>query len=103
MSSSLHAIKLKGEIKLAEEKRVIDRNRNLLVLILHYLSNSKYLEAANSLQNEAGILLSKFTVADNIDLEYILQVLRIHIHVHVDCRRVLSHCSFSSSSLCFQF
>jgi hypothetical protein len=57
-----------------EEKRLIDRRRNLLTLIARHLMDSGYVESATTLQAESSISLTKLDVADNMDLLYILGV-----------------------------
>ena len=61
---------------LQEEKRLVDRRRNLITLITRHLMDSGYVESAERLQAESSVSLSKFDVADNIDLVYILGVRR---------------------------
>ncbi|XP_009893062.1 PREDICTED: katanin p60 ATPase-containing subunit A-like 2 [Charadrius vociferus] len=48
------------------------RRKNLLVLILHYLMEEGYVDAANALEQETKLSLRGFEVCDNIDLETIL-------------------------------
>lgn len=72
MSSSLMALKATSESITAEQKRIAERKRNILILINHHLIENGYINAAERLQSEAGNLLSKFTIADNIDLNLVL-------------------------------
>ncbi|KAK1936609.1 Katanin p60 ATPase-containing subunit A-like 2 [Phytophthora citrophthora] len=58
---------------LPEEKRLIDRRRNVLVLILQHCTENGYLQTAEKLQQEAGVALSKFEVVENLDLLRIVQ------------------------------
>ncbi|TYZ64581.1 hypothetical protein PybrP1_001493 [[Pythium] brassicae (nom. inval.)] len=71
--SSLMQLKAQNESRLAEEKRLIDRKRNVLVLMLQYCAENGYLAAAEKLQQEAGFAISKFEVVENIDLLRIIQ------------------------------
>ncbi|XP_009957388.1 PREDICTED: katanin p60 ATPase-containing subunit A-like 2 isoform X2 [Leptosomus discolor] len=48
------------------------RRKNLLILILHYLMEEGYADAANALEQETKLSLRGFEVCDNIDLETIL-------------------------------
>ncbi|XP_064592920.1 katanin p60 ATPase-containing subunit A-like 2 isoform X3 [Zonotrichia leucophrys gambelii] len=48
------------------------RRKNLLILILHYLMEKGYVDAANALEQETKLGLRGFEVCDNIDLETIL-------------------------------
>lgn len=55
-----------------EEKRVSDRKRNLIVLVMKYLINIGYIETATKLESESHISLEQFDAADNIDLYQIV-------------------------------
>ncbi|XP_019147536.3 katanin p60 ATPase-containing subunit A-like 2 isoform X7 [Corvus cornix cornix] len=55
-----------------EEMRTEARRKNLLILILHYLIEEGYVDAANALEQETKLGLRGFEVCDNIDLETIL-------------------------------
>lgn len=44
---------------MAEEKRIQDRKRNLIVLIARYLINMGYFEISSKLQAESNISLDK--------------------------------------------
>lgn len=72
MSTGLLAIRASGDANNAEQKRLAERKRNILVLINQYLIEQGYIEAAERLQSEANNVLSKFGIADNIDLSLIL-------------------------------
>uniref|UniRef100_K3WAC2 Uncharacterized protein n=1 Tax=Globisporangium ultimum (strain ATCC 200006 / CBS 805.95 / DAOM BR144) TaxID=431595 RepID=K3WAC2_GLOUD len=71
--SSLMQLKAQNESRLAEEKRLIDRKRNVLILMLQYCAENGYLTTAERLQQEAGFAISKFEVVENIDLLRIVQ------------------------------
>ncbi|KAI1240270.1 hypothetical protein IHE44_0011729 [Lamprotornis superbus] len=55
-----------------EEMRTEARRKNLLILILHYLIEEGYVDAANALEQETKLGLRGFEVCDNIDLQTIL-------------------------------
>ncbi|KAJ7427684.1 Katanin p60 ATPase-containing subunit A-like 2 [Willisornis vidua] len=55
-----------------EEMRTEARRKNLLILILHYLMEQGYFDAANALEQETKLSLRGFEVCDNVDLETIL-------------------------------
>jgi katanin p60 ATPase-containing subunit A1 len=57
-----------------EEKRLIERKRNVLILALQYCVENGYAQTAERLQHEAGVAISKFEVVENIDLLRIVQV-----------------------------
>ena len=58
---------------MTEEKKTIDRQRHIIVLVVQHLVSKGYVSAAEALQREAGVSCGKFEVADNVDLTYILQ------------------------------
>ncbi|KAL7693553.1 putative AAA+ ATPase domain, ATPase, AAA-type, core, katanin p60 ATPase-containing subunit A-like 2 [Plasmopara halstedii] len=72
MSTLMH-LKAQNESRLAEEKRMIDRRRSLLVMILQHCTENGYLQTAEKLQQEAGVALSKYEVVENLDLLRIVQ------------------------------
>ena len=72
MSSSLLAMKASSEANEAEQKKLIERKRNILILIHQYLLDCGYIESASSLHGEAGNFINKYCLADNIDLGVIL-------------------------------
>ncbi|NXI40937.1 KATL2 protein, partial [Galbula dea] len=55
-----------------DEMRTEARRKNLLILILHYLMEEGYVDAANALEQETKLSLRGFEVCDNIDLETVL-------------------------------
>ncbi|XP_051498459.1 katanin p60 ATPase-containing subunit A-like 2 isoform X2 [Apus apus] len=55
-----------------DEMRTEARRKNLLILILHYLMEEGYVDAANALEQETRLSLRGFEVCDNVDLETIL-------------------------------
>lgn len=70
--ASLSALRANADATSAEQKRVADRKRNLLVLMHAYLVESGYFEAAQKLNHEAGGMCVKYEVADNLDLGLVL-------------------------------
>lgn len=66
------ALRANSEANTAEQKRLADKRRNILVLIHQHLIENGYTEAAERLQHEAGNVISKFEVADNVDFGLIL-------------------------------
>ena len=57
-----------------EEKKTIERRRNILILIAQFCREYGYLQTAEKLQQEGGLAFSKFDVVENIDLMRIVQV-----------------------------
>ncbi|KAM9508411.1 katanin p60 ATPase-containing subunit A-like 2 isoform 4-T4 [Guaruba guarouba] len=55
-----------------DEMRTEARRKNLLILILHYLMEKGYVDAAYALEQETKLSLRGFEVCDNVDLETIL-------------------------------
>jgi katanin p60 ATPase-containing subunit A1 len=87
----------------AEQKRLIERKRNIIILIHQHLVEcgkqdrfiltkalcdlyiySGYLGAAEALQAEAGVAASKFEVADNMDLTLILSEYEAYYEMKFD-------------------
>jgi katanin p60 ATPase-containing subunit A1 len=68
MSETLRALKARNNLRLEGEKKIVDRKRNLLTLVARYLQDNGYLESSQKIQSEAGVTLSKYDAADNIDL-----------------------------------
>eukprot|EP00899_Mesostigma_viride_P023450 jgi/Mesvir1/428/Mv11310-RA.1 len=71
--SSLSALKAQSKSRDQEEKRIQDRRRSALVIILRHLLDSGYVDSVEKLQAESGVSLSKYDVADNIDMATIVQ------------------------------
>lgn len=67
MSSTLAAIQAESRSKLEEEKKHIDRKREILYLIHEFLESNNLVRTSEVLENEAN-LTNKHQVADNIDL-----------------------------------
>ncbi|KAL7976006.1 hypothetical protein Chor_011774 [Crotalus horridus] len=66
---------------LKEHTRTEARRKNLLILILHYLTEEGYVDAANALEQEAKGGLRRFEVCDNVDLETILMEYESYYYV----------------------
>jgi len=80
----LQAIKASSEANTAEQKRVAERKRNILVLINQHLIENGYVEAAERLQHESRGVLGQFTVADNIDLTLVLNEYEAYYEMRFD-------------------
>ena len=72
MSATLLALKASSEANDAEQRKLQEKRRNLLILIHDFLTNNGYTDSANSLHIEASAQLSKYCIADNVDLGLIL-------------------------------
>jgi katanin p60 ATPase-containing subunit A1 len=73
MSSTLTALKAQNDSRLSEERRALERDRNTMVLILNHCVGKGYAQTAQRLASEAGVQLSKYEVADNMDLNSVVQ------------------------------
>lgn len=80
----LQAIKASSEANTAEQKRIAERKRNILVLINQHLIENGYVEAAERLQHESRGVLSQFTAADNIDLTLVLNEYEAYYEMRFD-------------------
>lgn len=67
-SKTFLALRAANKSRILEEKRSLDNNRDCLVLILSYLQSHGYIETASILSREAGSILSRYELADNISL-----------------------------------
>uniref|UniRef100_A0ABI7XLR8 Katanin p60 ATPase-containing subunit A-like 2 n=1 Tax=Felis catus TaxID=9685 RepID=A0ABI7XLR8_FELCA len=72
MELSYQTLKFTHQAREACERRTEARRKNLLILILHYLTQEGYIDTANALEQETKLGLRRFEVCDNIDLETIL-------------------------------
>jgi hypothetical protein len=72
-AKSLRHFKQENEERLASEKLLVDRRRNLLVLALEYLTTCRLPRTFEALEREGGIACSKFAPADGVDLPHILR------------------------------
>ncbi|OXB59102.1 hypothetical protein ASZ78_002653 [Callipepla squamata] len=90
-----------------DELRNEARRKNLLVLILHYLMEEGYIDAANALEQETKLALRGFEVCDNVDLETILTEYESYYFVKFQkypkiTRKILDSAK-SSENFCFEF
>ncbi|XP_077633811.1 katanin p60 ATPase-containing subunit A-like 2 [Crocuta crocuta] len=72
MELSYQTLKLTHQAREACERRTEARRKNILILILHYLTQEGYIDAVNALEQETKLGLQRFEVCDNVDLETIL-------------------------------
>ncbi|XP_049637517.1 katanin p60 ATPase-containing subunit A-like 2 [Suncus etruscus] len=72
MELSYQTLKVTHQAREACEMRMEARRKNLLILILHYLTQEGYIDAANALEKETKLGLRHYEVCDNVDLETIL-------------------------------
>lgn len=66
---------------LKEEMKIESRKKNLMILILQWLTEEKYAETARAFERETNLDLRKFDVCDNIDLETVLQEYESYYYV----------------------
>mmetsp|Transcript_18522 Transcript_18522/g.34598 ORF Transcript_18522/g.34598 Transcript_18522/m.34598 type:complete len:509 (+) Transcript_18522:136-1662(+) len=83
MSSSLLAIRTASETGVAEQKRLADRKRALLVLIHAHLVEGGYIDTAERLQHEAKVV-TQFDVADNMDLNMVFNDFEAYYEMRFD-------------------
>ncbi|XP_030367565.1 katanin p60 ATPase-containing subunit A-like 2 isoform X7 [Strigops habroptila] len=72
MELSCETLRTTYQAREADEMRTEARRKNILILILHYLMEEGYVDAANALEQETKLSLRGFEVCDNVDLETIL-------------------------------
>ncbi|PVD19895.1 hypothetical protein C0Q70_20389 [Pomacea canaliculata] len=61
--------------------RTDSRKKNLLILVLNYLTEEGYLESSQSLAKETNIDINRYEVCDNVDLETILMEYESYYYV----------------------
>lgn len=66
-------LKTANQAREADEIKTESRKKNLIILILSWLTEEGYAETARSFEKETNLDLRKFDVCDNIDLETVLQ------------------------------
>ncbi len=84
MSNSLIAIRSQSEAGLADQKRLADRKKSLIVLIHDFLIENGYCDSASRLFNEATAVTSKYASADNIDLMLIISEFEAYYEMKFD-------------------
>ena len=105
MSSSLAAIKAASHSRSLEDKNHAERQRDILVLILAHLRSQGYIETATTLLNESQLsssssesYLSRYIVADNVDLLQVLKEYDEYYKMKFGRRPVFCRCITSSST-----
>ncbi|XP_020384412.1 katanin p60 ATPase-containing subunit A-like 2 isoform X1 [Rhincodon typus] len=78
---SYQTLKTAHQAREADEIRSEARRKNLLILILHHLTEEGYIDTANTLEQETSLGLRRFEVCDNIDLETILMEYESYYYV----------------------
>ncbi|KAF8560551.1 hypothetical protein P879_08114 [Paragonimus westermani] len=69
---SYQMIRSTHQAREAEDQRSENRKKNLLLLVMHYLSEEGYTESALSLSKETNLNFHHYEVCDNVDLETVL-------------------------------
>lgn len=72
MSMSLCRAKADAESRLNEEKKAVEKRRNLIVLCSRFFLDLGYINIVQQIQAETNISLDKIDSADNVDLNTIL-------------------------------
>ncbi|CAF0935725.1 unnamed protein product [Rotaria sordida] len=65
----------------ADDQRIENRKKNLIILILQWLVDEGYIESARQLECETNLDVSKYDVCDNIDLYTIIQEYESYFYV----------------------
>ncbi|RYG93915.1 hypothetical protein EON65_58240 [archaeon] len=78
------AIRASADANSAEQKRIAERKRGIVVLVNQFLVEQGYIEAAERLQSEASSILSKFDTADNMDLPLIIAEYEAYYEMRFD-------------------
>lgn len=78
---SYQAIRTANQAREADEIRTDSRKKNLLILVLQYLTEEGYVESSQTLARETNIDLSRYEVCDNVDLDTILMEYESYYYV----------------------
>lgn len=78
---SYQSIRTANQAREADELRTETRKKNLLILVLNYLYEEGYVDAATALGRETNIDVNKYEVCDNIDLETIIMEYESYYYV----------------------
>ena len=78
---SYQSIRTANQAREADELRTDTRKKNLLILVLNYMYEEGYVEAAQALGRETNIDVTKYEVCDNIDLETIIMEYESYYYV----------------------
>mmetsp|Transcript_91505 Transcript_91505/g.144577 ORF Transcript_91505/g.144577 Transcript_91505/m.144577 type:complete len:542 (-) Transcript_91505:153-1778(-) len=72
MSMSLCRARADAESRLSEEKRAVEKRKNIIVLCARFFADLGYHETVRQIQAETNISLDKLDAADNVDLTTVL-------------------------------
>ncbi|XP_048401067.1 katanin p60 ATPase-containing subunit A-like 2 isoform X2 [Stegostoma tigrinum] len=99
---SYQTLKTAHQAREADEIRSEARRKNLLILILHHLTEEGYIDTANTLEQETSLGLRRFEVCDNIDLETILMEYESYYYVKFQRYPKLTKKSVTNENAKFQ-
>ncbi|XP_023726672.1 katanin p60 ATPase-containing subunit A-like 2 isoform X1 [Cryptotermes secundus] len=77
---SYSSLKISHQVRESEEKKALEKKRQLLYLVLHYLKDEGFFDTAECLSNEAH-LTNQYQICDNIDLGIIVQDFETYYYV----------------------
>lgn len=72
MSMSLCRGRADAESRLSEEKRVVEKKKNCIILCARFFADLGYSESVRQIETETNVSLGKYDAADNVDLISIL-------------------------------
>ncbi|CAF4558577.1 unnamed protein product [Rotaria socialis] len=65
----------------ADDQRMENRKKNLIILVLQWLADEGYVESARQLEHETNLDVTKYDVCDNVDLYTIIQEYESYFYV----------------------
>ncbi|CAF3820669.1 unnamed protein product [Rotaria magnacalcarata] len=65
----------------ADDQRMENRKKNLIILVLQWLADEGYVESARQLERETNLDVTKYDVCDNVDLYTIIQEYESYFYV----------------------
>eukprot|EP00408_Alexandrium_pacificum_P033515 CAMPEP_0171272436 /NCGR_PEP_ID=MMETSP0790-20130122/61759_1 /TAXON_ID=2925 /ORGANISM="Alexandrium catenella, Strain OF101" /LENGTH=158 /DNA_ID=CAMNT_0011741375 /DNA_START=45 /DNA_END=518 /DNA_ORIENTATION=- len=72
MSMALVRAKVDAESRQSEEKKAVEKKRNIIVLCARFFQDLGYIDTVQQIQADTKISLDKIDAADNVDLQTIL-------------------------------
>ncbi|CAE8615827.1 unnamed protein product [Polarella glacialis] len=72
MSMAMMRAKVDAESRQGEEKKQVEKKRNVIVLCMRFFQDHGYINSVQQIQNETNINLDRIDAADNVDLHSII-------------------------------
>lgn len=98
ITANLLSLKAQSRAREEEERTKQKRRRGALVLMLEFLRECGYGKSLEALQSESGVSLTKYRIADNVDLLTVVQEYEDYCESRFSRRPKLFHCVEESAA-----